>query len=202
MYPRMKEGSALVELAKRLQGEVPESLVEEAEQSLLQDFFNQLQRQGLTLDKYLQQQGISSGQFREDIKAQALETTKQDLALDAWAAHEGLEATEEDVHEEFVKAGAEDPDALMAEWRRMGQMYLVRSGILRQKAAADVVEKAIVTDFAAAEEPAEKAGKHAKEAAEAEEAEESAAEVAEAVAEAEEAAPEAPAAPAAEEAAE
>ena len=181
MLPRMKEGAALAALGKRLQGEVPENLVEEAEQSLLQDFFGQLQRQGLTLDKYLQQQGISSGQFREDIKAQALETTRQDLALDAWAAHEGLEVTEEDIRDEFVKAGAEDPDSLMEEWRRMGQMYLVRTGILRQKAAADIVEKAIVSDMTAAEEPAEKAGKHAKEAAEAEEA---AAEAQEAVEEA------------------
>ena len=166
MLPRMKETSALAVLGERLQGEVPEGLLEEAEQSLLQDFFTQLQRQGLTLDKYLQQQGITSSQFREDIKAQALDVTKQDLALDAWAAHEGLEVTEEDVHEEFVKAGSEDPDALMAEWRRMGQLYLVRLGILRQKAAADLVEKAIVTTPSAEEEPAEKAGKHAKEAAE------------------------------------
>lgn len=197
MLPRLKEGRALTALGERLEGEIPDGLVEQSEQSLLQEFFTQLQRQGMTLDKYLQQQGITSGQFREDIKAQALDMTKQDLALDAWAAHEGLEATDEDIRVEFEKAGAEDPEALMEQWRRMGQMYLVRSGILRQKAAADIVEKAQVVVAVSEEEPEEKAGKHAKEAVEAAPEEEPAAEP-----EAEKAAEEAPAEPAAEEAAE
>ena len=166
MLPRLKESRALAALSERIEGEIPEGLVEEAEQQLLQDFFTQLQRQGMTLDKYLEQQGISSGQFREDIKAQALDMTKQDLALDAWAAHEGIEATEQDILDEFVKAGADDPESLMQEWRRMGQMFLVRQGVLRQKAAADIVEKAKVLAATVAEEVVEKAGKHAKEAAE------------------------------------
>ena len=46
---------------------------------------------------------------------------------------------------EFVKSGAEDPDALMAEWRKNGQMYLIRQGILRSKAAEDAVAAAVVT---------------------------------------------------------
>ena len=56
-------------------------------------------------------------------------------------------------------AGAEDPDGLMEQWHQNGQMYMVRQGVLRQKAAAEVVENAIVTE----EKPAEKkAGKHSK----------------------------------------
>ncbi|MBQ9042910.1 MAG: trigger factor [Eggerthellaceae bacterium] len=158
--PRMKESRVLEKLAERLEGEVPEGLVEDNETTLLQDFFNQLQRGGMTLDMYLQQQGITSGQFRDDVKQQATDMTKQDLALDAYAAHAKLEATDEDVRAEFEQAGASDPEALMAEWRKNGQMYLVRQGILRQKAAKELVDNAIVTE----EKPEEKkAGKHSKE---------------------------------------
>ena len=157
--PRMKESRVLEQLASRLEGEVPSALVEENETTLLQDFFSQLQRGGLTLDMYLQQQGITSGQFTDDVKHQAEDMTKQDLALDAYAAHAGLEATDEDVLEEFKKAGASDAENLMAEWRKNGQMHLIRQGILRQKAAKELVDNAVVTE----EKPeVKKGGKHSK----------------------------------------
>ena len=148
---------------------------------VLQDFFNQLQRQGLTLDNYLQQQGITSAQFRDDMKQQAAEMSKQDLALDAYAAQAGIEATEEDIRKEFEDSGVADPESLMQQWRESGQMYMVRQGILRQKAAAELVENAVVTEEAPVEEKKAE-GKHSKKeepaeaAAEEAEAEEAAAE--------------------------
>lgn len=175
VLPRLKESRVLTALAERLADEVPENLIEDAESTLLQDFFNQLQRQGLTLDAYLQQSGITSQQFRDDVKEQAADMAKQDLALDAYAAHANIECTEDDIRDEFVESGVDDPDAVMAQWRESGQMYLVRQGILRQKAAAQLMEDAIVTE----EKPEEKkAGKHSKKADDAKEdaAEEAAAE--------------------------
>lgn len=164
VFPRLKESRVLTALADRLVGDVPESVVSEAESQLLQDFFNQLQRQGMTLDVYLQQQGITSDQFRDDVKQQAEDMAKQDLALDAYAAHAGMEATDADVRDEFEAAGSADPDQLMEEWRKNGQMYLVRQGILRQKAAKELVESAVVTEEVAEKEEDEgkKTGKHAK----------------------------------------
>ena len=157
--PRMKENRVLIKLTERYEGDVPEALVEENETTLLQDFFNQLQRAGVTLDMYLQQQGITSGQFTDDIKQQAADMAKQDLALDAWAAHAGIEATDKDLLDEFAKAGATDPESMMEEWRKNGQMHLLRQGILRQKAALALVEAAVVTE----EKPEDKkAGKHSK----------------------------------------
>lgn len=161
--PRMKETRVLDKLSERLEGEVPEGLVEEAETTLLQDFFGQLQRGGMTLDMYLQQQGITSGQFTDDVKQQAQDMAKQDLALDAYAAHAGFEATEDDIRKEFEAAGASDPESLMDEWRKNGQMFMIRQGILRQKAAKELVDNAVVTE----EKPeAKKAGKHAADDAE------------------------------------
>ena len=159
MLPRLKESRSLAVLQERLVGEVPEAVLEDEESTLLQDFFNQLQRQGLTLDAYLQQQGITSDQFRADVKAQAEDVAKQDLALDAYAAHAGMEATEDDIRAEFVESGVADVDGMMEEWRKTGRMYLVRQGILRQKAAKEIVEKAVVTEEEL-KKPEEKTGKH------------------------------------------
>ena len=48
---------------------------------------------------------------------------------------------------------------MMEEWRKNGQMHLLRQGILRQKAALALVEAAVVTE----EKPeGKKAGKHSK----------------------------------------
>ena len=167
-FPRLKEGRVLTALAERLVDEVPESVIEDSEATLLQDFFAQLQRQGTTLDMYLKQAGITSQQFRDDVKKQAEDMAKQDLALDSYAAHVGIEATDEEIRDEFVNAGASDPDALMKQWRDSGQMYLVRQGVLRQKAAKELVDTAVVTEEVP-EEP--KAGKHSKAADEPVEAE-------------------------------
>ena len=53
ILPRMKENACLAVLAGRLEGEVPQGMAEDAEASLLQDFFQQLQRQNMTFDTYL-----------------------------------------------------------------------------------------------------------------------------------------------------
>ncbi|RDB60877.1 trigger factor [Gordonibacter sp. 28C] len=147
VLPRIKENQCLSQLADRLQGEAPEAMCEEAETSLLQDFFQQLQRQGMSFDAYLAQQGIKPDQFKDDVKAQAADMTKQDLALDAWARHFGMEVTDEDVAEEFVKSGVEDPKKLQEEWRKNGQLHMVKNGIARTRAAQDVMEKAVVTEI-------------------------------------------------------
>ncbi|QTU84957.1 trigger factor [Xiamenia xianingshaonis] len=146
ILPRLKENACLEAVAERLVGEVPESLAEETESTLLQDFFQQLQAQGTSLDMYLAMQGITADQFKADVKQQAQDMAKQDMALDAWAKHYGIEATDEDVAEEFAKTGVEDPLALQAEWRQNGQLYLVRQGTLRAKAVSDLMDKAVVTE--------------------------------------------------------
>ncbi|MGI6046164.1 MAG: trigger factor [Eggerthellaceae bacterium] len=144
-FPGIKETRCLNELADRLQGDVPESMCEDAERNLLTDFFNQLQSQGASFDMYLAQQGISADQFSEDVKKQALDMTKQDLALDAWAKHTGIEVSDEDVHKEFVDSGVENPEKLEDEWRGEGRLHLVRQGIKRARAAKEVMDSAKVS---------------------------------------------------------
>ena len=147
MLPRIKETKCLEVLAERLEGEAPEAMVEETESNLLQDFFQQLQYQGMTLDQYLTSQGINQAQFKEDVKQQAQEMACQDLALDAWARHYGMEVTDEELTEQFAQTGVKDPIALQAEWRANGRLYVVRQGTLRTKAVLDVMEKADVTEM-------------------------------------------------------
>lgn len=185
IMPRLKENACTSALLERFEGEIPEAMAEEAETNLLQDFFTQLQRQGVSFDAYLAQQGITSEQFKADVKLQAADEAKQQLALDAWARAKGIEATEEDVRDEFVKAGLDNPEKVEKEWRESGRLYLIREGIVRAKAMTNVMDTAQVTevDYAAqaaeekkaAKKPAKKKAKK-DEAAEAAEATEASAE--------------------------
>lgn len=154
MLPRLKEGRILEALAARATEDAPEGMVEEAESNLLQDFFRQLQAQGVSFDMYLNQAGLTPDQFKADVKQQAADVAKQDLALDAWAKHEGIEATDEDVVAEFAASGVENPAKAMEEWRAAGNLHFVRQGIVRTKAVTRLMDEAVVTEV---EETAEEA---------------------------------------------
>lgn len=146
MMPRLKENAILVALSERLEGDVPEGMTEDAEANLLQDFFQQLQSQNMSFDMYLAQQGMTADQFKQDVKLQAADVAKQDLALDAWVRKFNLEATDEEVAEEFAKTGTDKPEAMMKEWRENGRLYMVRQGVSRTKAVQELMDKAIVTE--------------------------------------------------------
>ncbi len=163
--PRILENNVLFELQKRLDGEAPEAMCDESERDLLQTFFTQLQNQGATLDAYLAANGITADQFKDDVKKQAADVVRQNLALDAYARHAGIVVTDEEVANEFATSGAADPDALFAEWKAEGRLHIVREGIMRGKALEAAIAEAEVTEVekltAAEEEPAKKPAKKA-----------------------------------------
>ena len=146
IIPRIMENNALFELQKRLEGDVPQAMCDAAERDLLQSFFEQLQRQGATLDAYLAAQQITADQFKEDVKAQAADTVKQNLALDAYARHNNIVVTDEEVVDEFKNSGAKDTDKLYAEWKKQGRLSFVREGILRGKALEALLKEAEIEE--------------------------------------------------------
>lgn len=146
VIPRIKENACAAKLVERVEGDIPDSMAEEAESELLQDFFAQLQQQGMSFDAYLAARGIDSDQFKQDIKLQAADEAKQQLALDAWAKKFGIDVTDEEVTLEFERAGVSDPKKVEDEWRKSGRLYLIREGIVRRKAMENVIETAKVTE--------------------------------------------------------
>ncbi|MFR4802483.1 MAG: hypothetical protein ACLT98_03600 [Eggerthellaceae bacterium] len=108
--------------------------------------FTQLQNQGATFDAYLKAQDITPEDFKEDVKLQAIDNVKENLALDAWARHAGIEVTDEDILDEFKNSGAEDTDALFAEWKSQGRLHIVREGIIRGKALEALLKEADIEE--------------------------------------------------------
>lgn len=144
--PARKQNEVLMALAARVEGDLPENLCEIEEANLLQSFFRQLQANGISFDQYLEAANLTSDQFKEDTKKQAADLVRQDLALDAWARHFDIPATDEEVTAEFEAADVDDPAAVQKEWLEAGRLPEVREGIKRAKALEDVTEKAVVTE--------------------------------------------------------
>ena len=145
--PRLKEDRVLYALLERVTDEAPEAMVEEQEQDLLQEFFQQLQRSGQTYDAYLKANNLTAAQVKDDIKQQAAEIVKQNLALDAWARHFEIACEDCDVQAEFIKASADEWESLYNSWKQAGRLHLVREGVLRSKAMNAAVEGAVVTEI-------------------------------------------------------
>ncbi|MDO4807208.1 MAG: trigger factor [Coriobacteriales bacterium] len=159
--PQLKEDRVVEAMGECLaMDEVPATYTEQVFNEIANQFLTQLQSQNMSLDMYLQSRGATTEDFIADMRAQAEERARQSLALDALADHLGLEATEDDVREEFQKAGVPDIKSAMADFLREGRLPAVRESIRRTKAVQWLVENAtvnVVDEIAAkrAEEDAE-----------------------------------------------
>ena len=145
--PNVKENRVVAAVAEKLDlDEVPEDYQNSVYTEVLQEFLQQLQRQGTTVDAYLQARGVDFESFLADVREQADERARQSLALDAVARHLGLEVSEDELAEEFGKSGVEDPEASLKEFRDAGRLPAVREALLRNKALNWLVENATVTE--------------------------------------------------------
>jgi len=157
--PGLKEDRVVEAMGKHLTlEEVPQNYADNVFNELASEFLQQLQRQGLTLDAYLHVRNISTDEFMADLRQQADERARQALALDALAAKLGFDATEEDVRGEFEKAGVDDVDASVAEFKKEGRLPAIRESIRRTKAVDWLVENCTVTVVDEAAKDAEAEG--------------------------------------------
>ena len=173
-FPQLKENRAVAALAERLELEEMDADYENSVfQEIAQNFLQNLANQGMDLDTYLQQTGMSGEDFIDQLHAQADEVARESLALDALARKLEVEVTDEDIDKEFEDAHVEDVEASKAQFLSEGRMPAIRDSVRRSKAIDWVVENAVVTEV---DEAAEANAAYAAEVGE-EIAEEEAAEV-------------------------
>ncbi len=101
-----KEDAVLEAIIEEAQMEIPEPMIETQTRQMAEDFARRIQSQGLSMEQYMQFTGSTSESILEQMKPQALKRIQSRLVLEAVAAAEKLEASEED-YEEEVKSMAE-----------------------------------------------------------------------------------------------
>jgi trigger factor len=90
--------------------EVPKTLVDRELTSQLEALERTVNRQGLKLDRYLQYLGKTIDQWMVDERPDAEQRLKVDLVLREYARREGLEPTDEEIHQYIHEEAAKDDE--------------------------------------------------------------------------------------------
>lgn len=147
-YDRVMDERLVSELAAKLEGEVPEALIQSRKASMKREFENMLKERNIEFDQYLAMSQIDAEQYDADLEAQAHIATTNDLALEALAAAQKLEATEDDIAAEFVEiadALKMSVEAARTKWEEFGLNTSLKDEVARKKALAWLRENAQVT---------------------------------------------------------
>ena len=142
---RVKEDAVIEKIIEGAQMDIPEAMVEYQTQQMLDDFGRRMQSQGLSLEQYFQFTGMTEDQYKEQMKPRALQNIQSRLVLEAVAAAEKIEATEEDLDAEYAKMAeqykldVEKVKEIFGEY----QKEELKKDIVIQKAAALVTDAAV-----------------------------------------------------------
>ncbi|MFD1426398.1 trigger factor [Kroppenstedtia sanguinis] len=100
--------NSLVEKASELaEIDLPDVMVEHEIDHMLQHFEQQLQMQGINLDQYVQFTGQERSELREQFKEDAEKKVRANLVLEAIAAQENVEVSDEETEAEVKKLAEE-----------------------------------------------------------------------------------------------
>lgn len=83
--------------------DIPEAMVEDRVDSMVQNFANNLRYQGINMDQYMQMTGSNMASLRSGVREDAVKSIKEALVLEAVVKAENLEVTEEDFEAEVQR---------------------------------------------------------------------------------------------------
>ena len=81
--------------------DIPEAMIETQQDQMIREFANRIASQGLSFEQYMQFTGMTMDTMKEQMKPQALKRIQVRLVLEAIAAKEAFEITEEDIEKEL-----------------------------------------------------------------------------------------------------
>ena len=81
--------------------DIPDAMIETQQDQMVREFANRIASQGLSFDQYMQFTGMTMDAMKEQMKPQALKRIQVRLVLEAIAAKEAFEITEEDIEKEL-----------------------------------------------------------------------------------------------------
>ncbi len=138
------EGEIIKEIAAKAKLNVPETLIEDQIERLIQETKQNLAYRGMTYKEFLEQEGKTEEQIKTEVaRPQAEERVRVGLVLAEIADQEGLQVSDEEVDAKIaeLKSRYSDP-AMQAELDKPEARRDVGSQILTQKTIQKVVEYA------------------------------------------------------------
>ena len=139
---RELEDEILKKITAESKMEIPEALIENQTERMVQDFAYRLSYQGLKFEDYLKYTGKTIDDVKKDYREQAEEMVKSQLVIDKIITVEDIKATEEEIEERVKemaeKQGKKVPDIKKAMGSR--QMDYIENDIIIKK-LFDILKK-------------------------------------------------------------
>ncbi|MCH5343459.1 MAG: trigger factor [Acetatifactor sp.] len=101
-----KEQAVIDALIADAKMDIPDAMLETQQRQMVEEFAQRIQSQGLSMEQYMQFTGLTPQALLDQVKEQALKRIQSRLVMEAVAAAEKIEASDEDFEEE-VKSMAE-----------------------------------------------------------------------------------------------
>ena len=146
---REREDKAVDAVIANAQMEIPEAMIQNQIQQLMNDFVQRMQAQGLSIDQYYQFTGLDQAKIQEQMRPQALKRIQSRLVLEKVAEVENIQISDEKFEEELktmadmYKMEVEKLKELMgdAEKEQMKKDIAVQEAVTLVAESAKVVEK-------------------------------------------------------------
>lgn len=136
-HAREVESAVRAALAARLEGDVPEVMVENTKAQMMRDFVNGLESRGSSLESYLAATGGDLDAIDRGIGEQAAASVREELALEALFRHLGMTITDEDIDAEIALLASDtetEPSELRKKWEDSGVISVLKEQITHRKA--------------------------------------------------------------------
>lgn len=142
------ENDAVNAVAKKIEVDIPEAMIERQVDEMIYNLQNQMMRQGFSLEMYIKAMGMDVEKFREGYKPSAKERVKGDLVLRAIAKAENIEVTDEEVKkeiEDYAKSMNMEPEQI-DEIVKGVNMEELKSDMALRKAIDVIINNAVMVD--------------------------------------------------------
>ena len=147
------ENAVMDKLAQKVEGEIPDAMIDAQAERQLENMAYRLQSQGMDFQTYVKLTGMTVDDMRADMRPRAEVQVKVSLALEKIAEIEKVEVTQEDIDAEYNKF-AEQYNMPLEQVKIAVNEDDLRGDLLREKASKIVLDaaKGIDPDVAAAKE--------------------------------------------------
>lgn len=98
---REKENEVIEKVVDNITVELPEPMVEEQAQQIIQEFAGRLSQQGLSFEQYMQMTGMTPDALMAQMRPEAEKRIRTRLTLEAIVKAEGIKATAKDIEKEI-----------------------------------------------------------------------------------------------------
>lgn len=101
------QGKIIDKICEATKVDIPEEMLEDEKNRMIQELNQQLQYQGMNIEQYLKFTNSDLEKFKKDIAPEAEKRVKTKLVLNGIVAAEKIEVTDKEVDEELAKMGAQ-----------------------------------------------------------------------------------------------